>query len=381
MSSHAERTRRGRAAQVVAPTAIRPCGKSPTGGYLTERPGAVEQHAELCRYRTHEGCPRIRASRPWGGTTDGAWREKPTRRNNVKNDNWSGSFAIPMTPFDDSDRIDENALEAEIEFCIASKVGGIVVPVMVSEFRALSEDERREMVRITLQVANGRVPVVANCAAVNTPLAVRYAENFQKLGADAMIAMPPYTLVPDYPTIREYFRAISDAVAVPIWIQNVAFARLSVDQVVSLCEEIENVSWVKEEVPPTPRSIGAITERNSAAVKGVMGGVGGRLLMAERARGSKGVVHACQFCDLIQRVWELLDAGSDDEAQDLFDIVLPGLVAEQALGMGFAKEIMVRRGVLKNNRVRSQAVSLDPLDLAEVDRVWRRIEPHLIWHP
>lgn len=293
---------------------------------------------------------------------------------------WSGSFAIPMTPYDVDDRIDERALEAEIEFCVASGVGGIVAPVMVSEFRSMSEDERRRMVKITCDVVAGRVPVVANCAAVNTPLAVSYAEYCEKAGADAVIAMPPYTIVPDGETIRAYYQAISDAVSVPVWIQNVAFARLSVDEVVRLCEETENVSWVKEEVAPTPRSIGALIQRNSSAVEGVMGGVGGRLLMAERARGSKGVVHACQFCDVIQRVWDLLDAGSDDEANDLFDAVLPGLVAEQSMGMAFAKEIMVRRGVFPNNRVRSRAVALDEYELAETDRIWNRIEPHLIWH-
>jgi 4-hydroxy-tetrahydrodipicolinate synthase len=293
---------------------------------------------------------------------------------------WSGSFAIPMTPYDERDRIDERALEAEIEFCVASGVGGIVAPVMVSEFRSMSEDERRRMVKITCDVVAGRVPVVANCAAVNTPLAVSYAEYCEKAGADAVIAMPPYTIVPDSATIRAYFQAISDAVSVPVWIQNVAFARLSVDEVVRLCEEVENVSWVKEEVAPTPRSIGALIERKSPAVEGVMGGVGGRLLMAERARGSKGVVHACQFCDVIQRIWELLDAGSEQEANDLFDAVLPGLVAEQSMGMAFAKEIMVRRGVFPNNRVRSRAVALDEYELAETDRIWNRIEPHLIWH-
>lgn len=293
---------------------------------------------------------------------------------------WSGSFAIPMTPYDGHDRIDERALEAEIEFCVASGVGGIVAPVMVSEFRSMSEDERRRMVKITCDVVAGRVPVVANCAAVNTPLAVSYAEYCEQAGATAVIAMPPYTIVPDSATIRAYFQAISDAVSVPVWIQNVAFARLSVDEVVRLCEEVENVSWVKEEVAPTPRSIGALVERKSPAVEGVMGGVGGRLLMAERARGSKGVVHACQFCDVIQRIWELLDAGSDQEANDLFDAVLPGLVAEQSMGMAFAKEIMVRRGVFPNNRVRSRAVALDEYELAETDRIWNRIEPHLIWH-
>ena len=52
----------------------------------------------------------------------------------MKDRPWRGSFAIPMTPFDAHDRIDEDLLRAEIEFCIQSGVGGLVVPVMVSEF-------------------------------------------------------------------------------------------------------------------------------------------------------------------------------------------------------------------------------------------------------
>lgn len=293
---------------------------------------------------------------------------------------WRGSFAIPMTPFDDHDHIDESALEAEIEFCIESGVGGIVVPVMVSEFGALSEDERRLMVRVTTEVNHGRVPVVANCAAVNAPLAVSYAEYCQKVGADAVIAMPPYVLVPDFERTYAYYKAISDAVTLPVWIQNVGLAPLSTDQIVTLCTEIANVSWVKEEVAPTPRSIGRLIASNCSEIKGVMGGVGGRLLITERARGAKGVVHACEFCDIVQRVWELLDEGKSSEGEELFERVLPGLVAESIFGMGFAKEIMVRRGVLKNNNVRSKGRSLDAGDMEETDRIWKRIEPYLSWH-
>lgn len=292
---------------------------------------------------------------------------------------WRGSFAIPMTPFDDHDRIDETALEAEIEFCIESGVGGIVVPVMVSEFGALSEEERKLMVRVSVEVGRGRVPIVANCAAVNTPLAVSYAEYCEKVGADSVIAMPPYVLVPDFERIHAYYKAISEAVSLPVWIQNVGLAPLSVDQIVTLCTELTNVSWVKEELAPTPRSIGRLAARKCPAIKGIMGGVGGRLLITERARGAKGVVHACQFCDVVQRVWELLDEGKTTEGETLFEHVLPALVAESTFGMGFAKEIMVRRGVLKNNRVRSQGRSLDPDDMMETDRIWRRIEPYLIW--
>lgn len=293
---------------------------------------------------------------------------------------WRGSFAIPMTPYDEKDRIDENVLADEISFCVESGVGGLVTPVMVSEFRVLSEDERRTMVRIPVEGSAGRVPVIANCAAVNTPLAVEYARFAQTVGANAVIAMPPYTLRPDFDTIYAYYQAISDAVTIPVWIQNAGVVALSPDQVVHLCTEIENVSWVKEEVHPSTHSISALLSRNCRAVKGVMGGGGGRYMITEYARGSRGVVHACQFCDVVQQVWDLLDEGKEDQAGDLFEHLLPGLIAEGLMGMAFAKEIMVRRGVFKNNRVRSQSRPLDEHDTIEIDRVWDRIQPYLSWH-
>jgi len=293
---------------------------------------------------------------------------------------WRGSFAIPMTPFDEKDRVDEDALAAEIEFCIGSKVGGIVVPVMVSEFRLLSEDERRTLIRVPIEVSAGRVPIVANVAAVNTPLAVSYAEYAQKMGADAVIAMPPYIHRPDRGVIYEYFSAIDKVVDVPIWVQNASAAPQTPDQMVELCNEIEHVSWVKEEVPPAHKNIAALIGKNSPAVHGVMGGGGGRNLITEWQRGSKGCVHACQFCDVLQRVHDLLDEGQMDAAGDLYEKLLPAVVIEGLFGMAYAKEIMIRRGVFKNNRVRTSSKPLDAHDLWEIDRVWERIQPYLLWH-
>jgi 4-hydroxy-tetrahydrodipicolinate synthase len=285
-----------------------------------------------------------------------------------------------MTPFDEDDRIDVEVLAAEIEFCIESGVGGIPTPLMVSEFRLLSEDERRLMMRVAVEVSAGRVPVIANVAAVNTPLAVSYAEFAQALGVDGVIAMPPYIHRPDFDTIYAYYQAISNVVDVPVWIQNASVAAMSPAQLVRLCEEIEHVSWVKEEVPPSHKNITALLDQQSPAVKGVMGGGGGRPMFAEHARGAAGNVHACQFCDVVQRVWELLDDGETEAAGDLFEHLLPSLMLEGMMGMAYAKEIMIRRGVFKNHRVRGSSRPLDARDMAEIDRTWERIQPYLIWN-
>lgn len=295
-------------------------------------------------------------------------------------EHWRGSFAIPMTPLDERDRIDEDVLAAEIEFCIECGVGGILCPVLVSEFRSLSEQERRTMIRVPVEVSAGRVPIVANVAAVNTPLAVQYAEYAQSVGADAVIAMPPYIERPNFAAIFSYFQAIAAAVDVPVWIQNAGVAALSTDQVVRLCAEIGPVSWIKEEVPPSTHSISALLAAQSPHIHGVMGGAGGRYMISEWERGAKGVMHACQFCDVVQRIWELLDAGELEQAGDLFEKVLPALVIEELMGMACAKEIMVRRGVFTNRRMRNNMRPLDESDLREIDRVWDRIQPYLLWH-
>lgn len=292
---------------------------------------------------------------------------------------WRGSFAIPMTPYDETDHIDENVLAAEIEFCIESGVGGIMTPLMVSEFRSLSEDERKLMMRIPVEVSARRAPIIVNVAAVNKPLAVQYAEYAQKIGADGVIAMPPYIHKPDFQRIYEYYQTISDAVSIPVFIQNASVAALSAEQLVKLCEEIENVCWVKEEVPPSTKNISRLLEKNSPAVRGVMGGGGGRPMMTEHARGSKGVIHACQFCDVLQAVWNLLDEGEMDAAGDLFEHLLPSIMLEGMFGMAYAKEIMIRRGVFRNNLMRNNSKPLDEYDMQEIDRTWERIQPYLIW--
>jgi len=91
-------------------------------------------------------------------------------------------------------------------------------------------------------------------------------------------------------------------------------------------------------------------------------------------------MHACEFCDVVQQIWDLLDRGHQDEAEDLFERLLPALVLEEVMGKAYAKEILVRRGVLENNRVRSRMHPLDAEDIREIDRAFARIAPYFTWH-
>ncbi|MCL6511262.1 MAG: dihydrodipicolinate synthase family protein [Anaerolineae bacterium] len=291
---------------------------------------------------------------------------------------WRGVFAIPLTPWTDDDALDEDVLRAEIEFIIAAGVRGIIGPILVSEFQALSEDERRTFMRILVEQTARRLPVIVNVAGVNTAQAVSYARYAREIGADGVIAMPPYALRFDAERIRDYLERVAAAAQMPVMIQNADIAPLSPDQVVKLCSEIAHVNWVKEEVSPRHRSIGALAAKNSPHVHGIMGGGGGQYLITEHARGACGTIIAPEICDVVQRIWDLLDAGSLNEAETWYERALPAINLEFAMGMAFAKYLMVKRGVFKNTRMRAQAHPLDADDIREIERVYARLEPYLI---
>lgn len=292
---------------------------------------------------------------------------------------WRGVFAIPLTPWTDDDTIDEEVLRAEIDFMIEAGSRGVIGPILVSEFQALSEDERRMFMRILVEQTRHRVPVIVNVAGVNTAQAVSYARYAREIGADGVIAMPPYALRFDAERIRDYLEQVAAAAQVPVMIQNADLAPLSPDQVVKLCSEIEHVNWVKEEVSPRHRSIGALAAKRSPHVHGIMGGGGGQYILTEHARGACGTIIAPEICDVVQRIWELLDAGRLSEAEEWYERALPIITLEFAMGMAFAKYFLMKRGVLRNFRMRAQAQPLDADDIKEIDRAYERIAPHLIW--
>jgi 4-hydroxy-tetrahydrodipicolinate synthase len=280
-----------------------------------------------------------------------------------------------MTPFTEQDRIDEEVLAKEIEFIVRCGSTSITTPVMVSEFENLSESERKLMIRIPCQTAGERLAVIANVAAPCTPQAVEYAEYARDCGASAVIAMPPAGVSFDF--IRDYFRKISGAVNIPVMIQNHSMAgtMLSPAQLNQLCEEIENVKWVKQEVIPGPVSISALRRAAGPALEGIMSGYGSQYAPLDYARGAIASIHACEWADLVQQVWDLFFCGKEKEGRELHYRILPALQLEGILGMRYAKQVMIRRGIFKNTIMRKAAPELSKDDMEEIDRIFEIVSP------
>jgi len=288
-----------------------------------------------------------------------------------------------MTPFDEHDAIDVPALKREIEFIVESGATSICVPVMVSEFDTLNERERKLMIEVTCEVVAGRCAVIACATAPSGEQAADYGKFAAQCGADAVISMAPKAYELD--RVKDYFYRLADESSLPVMIQNASIpgVQLSAAQVAQIVAEIDGVSWVKQETVPGPQGITEMFEACKTGLVGIMSGFGGVYSPTDIARGVTASILACEFCDLVQHVWDLFDQGREEEGRDFHYAILPALQLEGLFGMMYAKEIMVRRGVFepKHVRLRTRKRPLHPLDMREIDRVWDRVKPYLIWNP
>ena len=291
---------------------------------------------------------------------------------------WRGVFTIPCTPFDDRGVLDYDSLRNEIDFCVSAGAHGIVYPVNASEFWTLTDEERMNAVELVVRQVNGKVPVVVGAAGVSDPHAVLLAKHAQEVGADAVIAMPPYARPVSEKDVYPYYAALSEAVSIPIFIQNhdaPAGTRLSPQFCAKLVNELPHVDWIKEETFPPGHAITAELKLcNPDKLRGIMGGVAGRYIMDEYARGACGTMPACEMTDVASEIWNLLDAGQKREARDLFNRLLPVLNYE-AVVPGVYKAILKRRGIIKSDYLRSHHGNpLDEHDHAELSALFSDIK-------
>jgi 4-hydroxy-tetrahydrodipicolinate synthase len=158
-----------------------------------------------------------------------------------------GSMPALVTPFKDG-KIDEESFRGLIDWQITAGSHGLVPVGTTGESPTLSHEEHRRAVDICIDEARGRVPVVAGAGSNNTHEAVELARHAEKAGADAVLVVTPYYNKPTQEGLYLHFKAINDAVGLPIIIYNIpprSVVDMSVETMKRL-HELKNIVGVKD---------------------------------------------------------------------------------------------------------------------------------------
>ncbi|MFE5321055.1 5-dehydro-4-deoxyglucarate dehydratase [Paenibacillus sp. NPDC056579] len=123
--------------------------------------------------------------------------------------NLEGILGFPITPFDENNRLDEQALAANVNFLIQSGLDAIFICAGSGEFQSLSRSEYETMIDIAVSASNGSVPVFAGVGG-NIQHALELTEIASDRGADGILILPPYLIVPEQEGLYRYYKTIAE---------------------------------------------------------------------------------------------------------------------------------------------------------------------------
>lgn len=295
-------------------------------------------------------------------------------------DNWKGIFAIPQSAYHTDGRFDHSGLDAQLDFCVEAGAHGIVWPVMASQFSLLSHDERKQTTEQVVKRIDGKIPVVIGVATVWTESSVDLAKHAQDSGADAIVSLPPWEAKPTRDQAFEFYRALSEAVSIPIFVQNAGGKfglAFSADEVARMINELDGVDYVKEEVSPAGQNITKVLTACGDSVKGVFGGAGCKFFLDELNRGSAGNMPACAMVDILAEIFDRFDAGDEKGARELHNIMAAYHLIHDLYGMGLTFEMLKRRGIITNAIPRyGNFRPLDSHDERELSIILESLQPY-----
>lgn len=161
---------------------------------------------------------------------------------------FKGSMPALVTPMRNG-ALDEEVFEALIEWQIGEGSQGLVPVGTTGESPTLSHEEHQRVVERCVSIANGRVPVIAGAGSNSTKEAVELALHAETAGADAVLVVTPYYNKPSQKGLYAHFRAIADAIAIPILIYNIpprSVVDMEVETMKRLFDECDNIVGVKD---------------------------------------------------------------------------------------------------------------------------------------
>jgi 2-keto-3-deoxy-L-arabinonate dehydratase len=294
---------------------------------------------------------------------------------------YRGVFPVAPTIFADTGELDLDGQRRCIVFMIDAGSQGLCILANFSEQFVLTDAERDRVMTAVLEHVAGRVPVIVTTTHFGSQICAERSRRAQDAGAAMVMVMPPYhgaTFRVGEPAIYEFYKRVSDAISIPIMIQDapVAGTPLSVAFLARMAREIDNVSYFKVEVPMAAAKLRDLIAAGGSAIEGPWDGEEAITLMADLEAGATGAMTGGGYPDGIRQIIDPYFAGRRDEAMAAYTRWLPLINYEnRQCGLQACKALMQEGGVIGSEMVRHPLQVLHPKTRAGLIEIARGLDP------
>jgi dihydrodipicolinate synthase/N-acetylneuraminate lyase len=294
---------------------------------------------------------------------------------------YRGVFPVVPTTFTEAGELDLQSQRRCLDFMIDAGSDGLCILANFSEQFLLSDEERELVTRAALEHVAGRVPVIVTTTHFSSAVCAARSRRAQDAGAAMVMVMPPYhgaTFRVGENGIFEFYQRVSDAVDIPIMVQDapVAGTPMSAAFLARMAREIERVSYFKIEVAQAAAKLRELIALGGDAIVGPWDGEEAITLMADLDAGATGAMTGGGYPDGIQQILRAYAAGTREEALQAYERWLPLINYEnRQAGLAACKILMKEGGVIASDALRHPLPAVHPATRAGLLEVARRLDP------
>ena len=294
---------------------------------------------------------------------------------------YRGVFPVVPTIFTDNGALDLDGQRRSVDFLIDAGSDGLSILANFSEQFVLSDEEREVLTDVILRHVAGRVPVIVTTTHFSTHVCAERSRRVEAAGAAMVMVMPPYhgaTIRVPESGMFDFFQRLSDAITIPIMIQDapVAGTPLSAAFLARMAREIANISYFKIEVPGAAAKLRELIRLGGDKVEGPWDGEEAITLLADLDAGATGSMTGGGYPDGLRPIVQAYLAGRRDEAVRGYERWLPLINHEnRQCGLLAAKALMQAGGVIACDAPRHPIAPLPPEARKGLLEIAHRLDP------
>ena len=163
--------------------------------------------------------------------------------------NINGVIPAMITSFNKDESINKEGIRNTVNYLISAKVDGLYITGSTGETFLMSQEEKKQAIEIIVEEVNGRVPVIAHIGSIGTKITTELGQYAEKIGVDALSALPPFYYGFSNDEIFNYYQDISNSTNLPITVYNISHAHLMDLDMLKRLASIKNVKGVKYTAP------------------------------------------------------------------------------------------------------------------------------------